>query len=128
LTAYAEQPDVEAFFRPLTDAEAATIDRKLAYASTLLDQAVPSLAGRLDRAEVSAELVRDVVANIVVRALRNPDGAKQKSQTIGPTSVSVTLDDRSGLGAIVVTDADIAALSPARRHGPVGTIRLATGL
>ncbi|MCW2674790.1 MAG: hypothetical protein JWP14_3379 [Frankiales bacterium] len=126
--AYAEQPDVEAFFRPLTTAEAATIDRKIDYASSLLDHAVPSLAGRLDREEVSADLVRDVVANIVVRALRNPDGAKQKSQTIGPTSVSVTLDDKSGLGAIVVTDADIAALSPPRTHGPVGTIRLAAGL
>jgi hypothetical protein len=128
LVRYAVQADVEAFFRPLTEAEAATIDRKLEYAANLLDQAVPSLPGRLAQGLVSPALVRDVVANMVVRALRNPEGAKQKSQTIGPASVSVTMDDKNGLGALMVTASDIAALSPARTHGQVGSIRLGRAL
>lgn len=134
MAVYAQAEDVAAFFGTLTEDQVARVDRMLSYAALLVDQAVPTVPARLAAETLSLELVRDVVANIVVRALRNPDGAKSstKSQTIGPASVSqsTTFDDRVPLGGLIVTAEDVRVLSPAplRTSAPVGSIRLSPGL
>lgn len=120
---FATLDDVTALFRALTEAEAPVVERLLALASRVVRAQVPSIDERISAGTLDPELVRDVVAGMVVRALRNPAGVKQ--QAVGP--MSVTYDGLAGL--VYLAAQELAQLqpvgSPSRR---VGTIRLAAGL
>lgn len=122
---FAEVSDVEAMFRVLNEAETIRATRWIAYVSRLIRQAVPTVDHRIARGLLDPELVKDVTVAVVVRALRNPEGAK--AETIGPKSV--TYDDRVAGGFVFLTEDEIGCLLPSTRPGlGIGTINVRSAL
>jgi hypothetical protein len=123
----ATQDDVEAFWRTLTDDETGQVDGLLRLASAIVRSRVPGIDNRLAGCTVDRQLVADVVASMVVRAMRNPTGIKQ--ETIGP--VSYAIDARVAAGYLFLDDSEAALLAPAIPPGTVagiGTMRLGAPL
>ncbi len=91
-----------------------------------LDIDAELVAGTLD-----AETAALTVANMVLRVLRNPNGLR--SETTGP--FSRTYDTTAAAGLLVVTDYDLAAVTPAPDASAdgigvlgIGTIRVVPGM
>lgn len=87
-------------------------------------QTTPGVQGALD-----PDLVANVVATMVKRAVTNPSGASSVTdqETVGPYSRSTTSSFSNGqgstpVGEIVVTDADLIALGIATRRGRMRSI------
>ncbi len=124
----ATSDDVEALYRTLTVDEENQVEALLRMASAMLRGAVPSVDARIAAGSLDAQTVADVVAAMVTRALRNPQGVKQ--ETIGPVSYST--DPRVAAGYLYVDAAELALLAPvstgAGARGGVGSIRLHAGL
>jgi hypothetical protein len=78
------------------------IDRKLTSAELVLGAVSGDLAGRIASGRTSAELVRLVLCNMVIRILRNTGGVK--TQTVGP--FSYTLDAQVASGRLFVSRED----------------------
>jgi N-acyl-L-homoserine lactone synthetase len=120
--------DLEQLWRPLTADEERSADTLLRMASAMLRSSVPSVDARVCDGTLDAQTVADVVAMMVVRAMRNPTGVKQ--ETIGPVSYSV--DARVAAGYLFIDASELALLAPRARAGAggvgVGSIRLRAGL
>jgi hypothetical protein len=113
VVSYADVSDViDLFPGTLDDASQDRAERLLEFASNLLRQAVPSIDARVTAGTLEPDLVRDVTAMMVVRALLNPAGAKSRSETVGPSSLAVTLHDSLASGAVFVSAEDLRALAP----------------
>ncbi|MGZ6852470.1 MAG: Gp19/Gp15/Gp42 family protein [Mycobacteriaceae bacterium] len=128
--------DVADLWRPFTSTdEEARVSRLVAKASALLRQALPSVDARIARFNVdSADLggldpvtVATVVATMVKRYLVNPDGATNTSETAGQFSHAkgfALRGDKDVRGELIVTESDIAALTPASPLRPrMATLR-----
>lgn len=101
------------FWRPLAPDEGARVDLRLGDASSLLRSVVPDLDARI-AADESGQLARTAafrVADVVIRALDNPRGAKSVSETMGNRTYSVTLAEAPGTG-LFITDVDLVGLIP----------------
>jgi hypothetical protein len=72
---------------------------------------------------IDPDIVTDVVANMVARVLRNPEGVK--AEAIGPTST--TYYSNVSAGYLFLTSDEAAMLAPAPRPS-IGTIRAGEGL
>lgn len=104
--------------------ELPTVDLLLDAASALVRRRVPTIDDRLASGDLDASLVAVVVANVVVRAMRNPEGVKQ--HTAG--SVSFTYDDVSST-RLTLRPEEVAQLAAPRAASAVlGTARLKAGL
>lgn len=123
---FATQDDIEALWRPLDASESGQVESLLRLASAMVRGRFPDLETRLYRSQIDSQLVADIVASMVVRAMRNPTGIKQ--ETIGP--VSYTVDARVASGYLFIDDAEAALLAPAALPGArgFGSIRLSAGL
>lgn len=132
--------DVADLWRPLTPAEQPRVASLIAKASALLRQKVPWVDERIARFAVNPDdpggldpvTVATVVATVVKRFLVNPDGATNTSETTGPYSRSqgfALRGDKDVRGELVITDSDIAALTPAvASPARLGVIKAKAGL
>jgi hypothetical protein len=111
--------DIEDRFRPLTDAEKVNARAYLDDAWSLLTGRLPSLEANLAAGTVHISNAVRVVANMVVRVLRNPDGKLEESID----DYRYRRDALLSSGALTVTDEELADLTP---NGPrrVNSVRL----
>lgn len=106
--------DLEARFRPLTDAELPNAEALLDDAWEELQARIPDLTARRDAGSVSDGLVRRVVTAMVVRVLRNPDAIRQW----GVDDATFTRDTLVSSGLLFVSADEVALLSGA----PIGPL------
>jgi hypothetical protein len=96
--------------------ESALVDVWIGKAERLLRAKVPTLETRVDEEPVlEPDLlgnVNDVVTAMVQRVFRNPEGIRQRQETTGPFTGSVTYGGEQP-GSLWVTDAELALISPA---------------
>ncbi len=109
---------VAAGWRPLTDAEAVVAATRIGAASRLLRRLVPSVDDRVDSGDLDADLVSDVVAEAVIRVMKNPDGIRQVSYD----DYSETRDREVSAGLLQFLDSELALLQPADRPSGAFTI------
>jgi hypothetical protein len=118
--------------RPLTSDETPFVEDLITKASALLRNAAPSIDDRMgrpanDRTSVSPITVATVIAGVVKRYMRNPEGLA--AQAAGPFSVSYALRTEKGpRGVLVITADDLATLFPNRKRPRAGTIRTRAAL
>lgn len=119
--------DVSAQYGALTPAQEGITSWLLRAASKMVRFRFPRTdewlaAGRLDR-----DVVALVVANMVLRVLRNPGGLR--AETVGP--FSRTYDTGNAAGLLTITEEELGLLVPAvvgTSAYAIGTIRLKPGL
>lgn len=107
--------DIEARWRPLTDPEkvvaATLVDDAIAWATV----EVPSLEGRIATSPAVARNATRILANAVIRVLKNPEAYRQESDG----SYSYTLDAAVSSGELRLTARDLRALAARGRSGSV---------
>ncbi|MGZ4588679.1 MAG: hypothetical protein ACXVX9_12860 [Mycobacteriaceae bacterium] len=120
----ASTDDVVDLWRPFTSTdEQARVSRLIVKASALLRQALPWVDARIarfntdptDLGGLDPVTVATVVATMVKRYLVNPDGATNTSETAGIFSHAkgfALRGDKDVRGELIVTESDIAALTP----------------
>lgn len=87
------------------------VDAWIGRAERVLRRKVPDLQSRIDLGEADLlETVQDVVSAMVARVFRNPDGVRQRQETTGPFTGSVTYGGDQP-GALVVLPDELAALT-----------------
>lgn len=109
--------DVESIWRPLTDAEKATVEGLARYAWLILARDVPGLADRIASDPDLEELARFEIAMALKRVLVNPDFTRQMSTTIDDATVSRTVDQAVSAGLLYFPEDALARLRPRRRSG-----------
>jgi hypothetical protein len=135
---FATAQDVADIWRPLTDTEQAQADNLCTKASARLRQKCPfDVDARIalystnpaDPTALDPEIVSDVVAGIVKRAMVNPDGATSVSDTRGPFSQTRGFGGQGNqpVNTLVVLDSDIDQLRPARAATLPSTLRIGPG-
>lgn len=83
----------------------------VAKAERLLRREVPDLRDRIAAGEEDLlEEVQDVVASVIARKFRNPEGARQVQETTGPFSASKTYAGDSP-GELELTQKELARLT-----------------
>lgn len=102
------------------------VARWVAKAERLIRYHVPSITERLEAEKVAGktdllEEVRDVVTSVVHRVFRNPEGIRQRNETTGPFTGSVTFGGDIP-GGLALTAKEIDQLrgqesSPQRAYG-----------
>lgn len=121
--------------RSLTTDETPFVEGLITQASDLLRNAAPAIdvrigrwrADKTDPGGVSPTTVATVVAGVVKRYLRNPEGLA--SQSAGPFSVSYALRSEKGArGVLEITADDLSTLFPNRKRPRAGTIRTRAAL
>jgi hypothetical protein len=94
--------------------DAALVDTWVGKAERLLRAKVPTLAVRVAADPVTEPdllgNVKDIVTAMVQRVFRNPEGIRQRQETTGPFTGSVTYGGDQP-GALFVTDAELSTLS-----------------
>ncbi|MCW2901911.1 MAG: hypothetical protein JWO67_4176 [Streptosporangiaceae bacterium] len=128
--------DVSAqLLRPLTTDETPFVWQLIQSATALLRNAAPSVDTRLarfaadptDRTALDPVTVATVVAGVVKRYMRNPEGIA--AQGVGPFSVTYALrTEKEARGVLQITATDLAVLFPNRKRLRAGTIRTRAGL
>ncbi len=131
---FASVGDVSAQFGTLTVAQEGLVAHLVRAGSALLRlraaQAGQNVDADLAAGRISPDVVALTVANMILRVLRNPNGLR--SETTGP--FSRTYDTTAAAGLLVVTDYDLAAITPAEVVPDglaglgIGTIRVVPGL
>ena len=99
--------DVEGRWRPLSDNERLIAATLLDDAFNLIVNEDPTIDTRLDAETLAVGLVRQVLAQMVMRVLKNPDGIRQESIQ----DYSQTRDDNTASGLLMVTDAELDLLA-----------------
>jgi hypothetical protein len=97
--------DVEARWRPLTPEENTVVGSLLDDAWALMQIRVPAVA-TAEAGSVGEALIRSVMVAMILRVLKNPDGAK--SETID--DYSFTRDDSNATGGLYLSDDDVELL------------------
>lgn len=108
----------EGFERPLSDLEDRAASRWLQEAWRILNRDVPGVSARLDflpdaEGYLAADDVVDVLAAMVRRVLRNPDGTRSWSDDTHQETIDAALSS----GELYVSEREKARLAPA----PVAT-------
>lgn len=97
MTVYATVENLQAGWRELSSEEVTTATELLARASRKCRAEVPSLDARITNALIDADLVGDIVCDMVKRAMSSVDaGLTQVSETAGPFTQSRTFSNPSG--------------------------------
>lgn len=116
--------DVEALWRPLTTQERTKAQLLLGYASATVRRKVPRVDDRIAAEQLNEDLVTGVVASMVARVMRNPEGWRTETQQAGPFQEQNTRDPELASGELHMTEAELDLLSPDSTG--VGSIRLGT--
>lgn len=104
--------DVENVWRPLTAAESEVVDNRLQQALRIIRHHFPTVDDRITSGELSEDVVSDIAVDMVVRYMRNPDGKRQEAIE----DYSFTRDQATSSGSLMMTDAEMAMLTPARQR------------
>jgi hypothetical protein len=121
---FADVGDVQAIWRPLSEDEQVLVAAWIVEASQQVRDEVPDVEG-LDvdeRIALAADApgylklstVRSVVARMVRRVLMNPDGARQRSQSVDDYSESVTVDSSLSSGEMFISARELGRLLGSR--------------
>lgn len=111
---FATHADVANAWRTLTAAEQGVATAKLGYASRIVRANVPTVDARIASGALDSDLVRDVVVEMVLRHLRNPDGKRSEQLD----DYAYTRDQALSAGEIFLTDLELGMLrGPAHGHG-----------
>jgi hypothetical protein len=107
---FATHTDVEARWRPLSDAEDAVADQLATDASDMIRERWPDIDQRVTSGAIAAETLTRIVAQMVKRAMLNGDseGLESRAQAAGPFSVSDKFANPNG--NLYLTTADITLL------------------
>lgn len=125
---FATPDDVEALWRPLTQVELAVAQARLTVASAVVRQRFRTIDQRVASGELSVDVVRGVVVDMVKRVLQAPDGVRSRSQTVGPFSESVTYGDEQNRLGLYLTGEELALLAPSLSgKAPARSIRMRVG-
>ena len=108
----AKVTDLEARWRPLSDAEKTVASALLEDAWNMLQNRVPALVDQMSELVVVGEVKR-VICAAVLRVMRNPDGKRQESLD----DHAWTLDNAVAAGFLYFTDDELAAFTPGGRRG-----------
>lgn len=110
--AWATADDViEAWIGPGAPTDLGQVELWIGRAERLIRNAVPGIQDRIDDLEADLlENVVDVVASMVERRFRNPDGTRQVSSTTGPFSEQRTYGGDQP-GALFITADELALLA-----------------
>lgn len=100
--------DIESRWRPLTTDEAIVGTTLLEDGWLLLKGRVVDLEDRMDDEADLPAAVKRVLANAVIRVMKNPDGKRQESID----DYSWTRDNAVSAGELYFTDAEMASLIP----------------
>lgn len=106
--------DVAGLWRPLTDAETTVAMTLIDYASRIVRASVQEIDERITAGTLDAELVAHVVASMVVRFMRNPDGKRSGTKSIDDYTTSWTYDQVVSSGHLVLLPAEASLLAPTR--------------
>lgn len=105
--------------------DSAKVDAWIGKAERLLRTKIPGLEQRIAVLPVVEldllENVKDVVTAMVQRVFRNPEGVRQRQETTGPFTGSVTYGGDLP-GALYVTDEELASLTLSSRKRRAFTI------
>ncbi len=127
--------DVSLLWTPLTSADQGRVDGLIVKASALLRQKIPWVDQRvvlfgqdpMNLGGLDPAVVANVIATMVKRYLSNPDGATNSNRTVGPYAEArgyALRGDKDIRGELVVTESDVAALTPAvKSRARIGTIK-----
>ena len=112
---YADQADVKDLWDDYTEAAIPKIQSRIGKASRLVDNRTPLIGGltvaqRVAASPEFADTVKDVVVEMVLRVLRNPEGARQKSVTVDDATESTTIDSALSSGEMFISDDELADL------------------
>ena len=110
--------DVEARWRTLSADEAATAATLITDASGMVRVRVPTIDDRLAAGTLSAETVAGVVARMVLRVMRNPEG--KVSESID--DYTYRRSDAVADGSLYLSDDELRLLRPPRAR--VGSVKL----
>ena len=116
---FADVQDVVSIWRPLSDAEVLVCVAWIDQASQQVRDEVPDVDGldvdeRVAAGSLSPDTVRSVVARMVLRVLRNPEGARQRSQTVDDYSESITVDGSLSSGEMFISAREMSRLIGAK--------------
>ena len=102
--------DIEARWRPLSIEERTVAEALLDDAWAVVTQQVPGVEARMAAVPqtLSTDLVVKVVAGMVLRVLKNPDGLRQWSVD----DASFTRDQALSAGLLYLADTERAELAP----------------
>lgn len=121
----------------IADADATLFTGLLMRASALLRQKAPHTDARIADGSLDPLIASTVVAGIVKRFIKNPDGASSKTTSTGPYSTSLSFVDRyegsdgslAVRGGLQVTKSDLDQLRPAPTAASrLGSIKLGAAL
>lgn len=110
--AYVSLGDVETDFGPVDAADQEKVETLIDRAEARVLQATPDLEDRLARRVTNMDLVKQVICEMVATVLRNPDGARSVTESVGPFSRGM------GFGGSFTTgvDAGFGTLDLTTRH------------
>lgn len=111
--------EIEARWRPLTDAERDVAQTLLDDAAAILLGRLPTIETRVDAGSLSGALVRRVQVEMVKRVLSNPEGKRQESID----DYSWTRDNVVSAGLLYVSADEVASLLPARSRARSVTLQ-----
>jgi hypothetical protein len=100
--------DIKARWRPLTAEEEAVAQAYLDDAWAVVLSQVPGIEARITAGSLSLDLVVKVVAAMVLRIMRNPDGIRQWQID----DASFTRDQALSAGLLYLADSERAELMP----------------
>lgn len=119
--------DVQSNFRALTEEEAGLARNALILASALVRSSAARVDDRIADGTLDPEVVKAIVVSAILRALRNPEGARNRSETVGPFSTSLTFGDDVANLALLPSELRLLTASPRGRVNGLGTMRVASG-
>lgn len=108
----AETFDIEARWRPLTDAEQQIAPTLIDDASANVRAQAPGVDDRIADGSLDPMLVAGVVARMVIRVLRNPTGAVSRQRQVDDASMSETYDREAVRAEMYLPDADLSLITP----------------
>lgn len=97
---------------PASDAQLQIL---IADAEDVIIREYPDIQSRIDNGDLPLARVVRVVARMVIRVLRNPQGIRQVQQTAGPYQAATTYGGDEP-GELYLADEDHADLAPAVRR------------
>lgn len=112
--------------RSLSAPEAAAADVYIREASALLRRRVAGLDTMLISGDVDPDLARGVVTEAVVRVLRNPAGVSAQTVSGGGGTETASWGASRAVGRVVITDDDVALLTPLTSDPTVGGAAIGT--